>query len=382
MYYDPEETMESVMKRISSVFFPKLQRQQAKQQEKVKKVISIVLDCVVHPEKRMELREGVLDYDEKEEEEEELPVETEPDAKITQFFKSDEKEQIEKLPNESELLDENGEPKESDSEEYNFDSEEDQDSEEDDLDSDSPDDEAPDEPENPDEHDTKITNYFKSSAVEEGNDKEENSSHHPSSRSCDVESRSDGSSCKHVSVDHDDTVLESYLGKRRRTSSILESSVDDYLQWKDSPCGFPVVIDPYASMSSMDMVNELILNAILRPEHYSIPAKHFLRQDTQIPSLCVVVDAQIAEMPAIYKQRFGMSDVASVDASNKMTDEEKEMFDEIRDVFGWKFHSMHYCKTNLWKKQHNESTEVQLSECFELFKHKGDNDPKCPWYLN
>ena len=101
MYYDPEETMESVMKRISSVFFPKLQRQQAKQQEKVKKVISIVLDCVVHPEKRMELREGVLDYDEKEEEEEELPVETEPDAKITQFFKSDEKEQIEKLPNES-----------------------------------------------------------------------------------------------------------------------------------------------------------------------------------------------------------------------------------------------------------------------------------------
>ena len=95
-----------------------------------------------------------------------------------------------------------------------------------------------------------------------------------------------------------------------------------------------------------------------------------------------MVDAQIAEMPAIYKQRFGMSDVASVDASNTMTDEEKEMFDEIRDVFGWKFHSMHYCKTNLWKKQHNESTEVQLSECFELFKHKGDNDPKCPWYLN
>ena len=180
--------------------------------------------------------------------------------------------------------------------------------------------------------------------------------------------------------DEDDAILESHLGKRRRTSSVLESTVDSYLQWIDGPCGFPVVFDPFASASSMDLVDEAKLNYILRPEYYSYPAKYILRSSEFLPSLCVIVDAQIMKMPPLLREQMKAFGADLVEADLPLTPEESDLFDEIRDVFRWRFLSMHYCKTRKWKSQHNESTEVPLSECFELFKNKGNNDANCPWY--
>ena len=70
VYYDPEEPIEQVLKRIPEVFFPKLCRMKAKQQDKVRKVLEIILDCVVHPEKRTKLKQGVVDYEENEDKDE------------------------------------------------------------------------------------------------------------------------------------------------------------------------------------------------------------------------------------------------------------------------------------------------------------------------
>ena len=436
MYYDPEEPIEEVLKRIPSVFFPKLRRMKTQQQEKVRKVLEIILDCVVHPEKRMKLKQGVLDYESEEseksaeekssgdEDEVELPVETEPDSKITQFYKSKEgeakKEKGDKETGDSEK------PKEEKKEEENESKKEENESKEEENESEK--EESEEEP--------KITEFFHSMHSETSDDEDDDFTPSDSSHASDMLIESDESSAhsgnekenekegenenenededekdkdskhsnpeketengehahshthhshhshhSHEDEDEDDALLKSYLGKRRRTSSILESTVDSYLRWIDGPCGFPVLVDPFASASSMDFVDAPKLNYILRPELYSRPAKAFLRPAEFLPSLCVLVDAQIMQMPAILREQMKAFGADLVDAEVPMTPEEADLFDEIQDVFHWRFHSMHFCKTRRWKSQHNENTDATLAECFELFRNKGNNDASCPWYL-
>lgn len=429
MYYDPEEPIEEVLKRIPNVFFPKLRRMKTQQQEKVRKVLEIILDCVVHPEKRMKLKQGVLDYESEEseksaeekssgdEDEVELPVETEPDSKITQFYKSKEgeakKEMEDKETGDSEKPEEEKKEEENESKEEESESEKEESEEEPkiteffhSMHSETSDDEDDDFTPSDSSHASDMLIESDESSAHSGNEKENEKEGEKENENEDEDEKdkdskhsnpeketengehahshthhSHHSHHSHEDEDEDDALLKSYLGKRRRTSSILESTVDSYLRWIDGPCGFPVLVDPFASASSMDFVDAPKLNYILRPELYSRPAKAFLRPAEFLPSLCVLVDAQIMQMPAILREQMKAFGADLVDAEVPMTPEEADLFDEIQDVFHWRFHSMHFCKTRRWKSQHNENTDATLAECFELFRNKGNNDASCPWYL-
>ena len=159
--------------------------------------------------------------------------------------------------------------------------------------------------------------------------------------------------------------------KRRHTSFLCHSN-EEYLSSCEVGCGFPLLFDPYASVTMYDAVPEWFVNSLLLKSQGDMPLRSLLHQhDNCIPSCDLMIDGDVEEL---HQNMFEK-------AKNKTpSPEENAALDELHDAHAMKIMSMHYCKTARWREKNHVQSDVALSDCFEMLKRKGDNDRKNLWF--
>ena len=357
MYYKPDETADAFLKRVPALFMPKFKRLAGTFGGNITKALTTFLDQCREEEKMVPAEVETV---ETEDNEDELPPAMEQKTKITSFFKGSEKK--EGIVEEKEgIVEKEGDvKKEGDVEEKEGDVEKEEDDEEDeDF-----------EMEGDDDEDLDMTDCSSCDG-------------HEGDCDCDCDHCDDHCDCDHCDGNcncdgdgHEHGEKRGYADntfplKRRHVSCLCHSN-EEYLSGTTVGCGFPLLFDPYASVSGYDAVPEWFVNSLLRKEQAETPLSALLRQEEDtIPSCDLLIDGDVGEM------RPNMFEKAKKEESNP---EEDAALDELHDAHAMKIMSMHYCKTARWREKHNVQSDVALRDCFEMLKKKGDNDKNSLWF--
>lgn len=359
IYYSPDETVDAFLKRLPAFFLPKYKRMASQFGGKVETAISTFLNHCREVEKMVDEKEAC--EDEKKEEEEFLPIEQ--TTKITSFFKggSDVESDVEKEGDVESDVESEKEGSDESEKEGNVERE-------------------------GKEQKTKITSFFKGHSEKEGNeDSEEDDDYEANSNSEDdndmvLDSDSDcsheGSHCSHGCQcgkrDHCDCSDDETLPLKRHHASCLHHTNEEYLSWKSFGCRLPLLLDPYASIGQYELLPEWFVNSLVLAERAQSPLETlFTEKDENIPSCDIIVDGDVEVVNNSFMKRV---------EKEESNPEEDAALDELNEVHSPKIVSMHYCKTPSWREKNHVVSEVPLSQCFDMFKRKGDQDPKCKWF--